>query len=92
MMKVIKRDGKIVDFDKKKIKTHPWVAEDNSDIMIETENDIISQYKKEFMKRKEMIDESKIDYLWIILCYYYIYKVGIKFIYKHIYNLQMLWC
>ena len=45
------------------IKTHPWVADDNSDIMIETENDIISQYKKEFMKRKEMIDESKIDYL-----------------------------
>ena len=45
------------------IKTHPWVAEDSSGIMIETESDINAQYKKEFMKRKEIIDENKIDFL-----------------------------
>ena len=49
------------------IKTHPWVAEsfdnDNCDMIVETESDINDIYKKEFIKRKEIIEQNKKDFL-----------------------------
>ena len=49
------------------IKTHPWVSEsfdnDNCDMIVETESDINDIYKKEFIKRKEIIEQNKKDFL-----------------------------